>query len=112
MDTVVKAREILAQIVHSACTTSTDSPHTEETRWQLSELFLSEPIQVVRSRVLGEAVLWAADNAEIPADNDLVVYRESELRELVGCEPEVLRAIHKVKSDLDGEIVGNAPSYE
>ena len=59
----------------------------------------------VHSRVLCEDVLFAADVAEIPLDNHLVVYREAELRELVGKTPEQLRKIHEVKKGIDGEIL-------
>ena len=64
----------------------------------------------MRSNVLGEDVLWAADDAVIPEGNALVVYRERELRELVGCSPEELIAIHRCNRGLDMELV--APGEE
>ena len=76
-----------------------------EPQQRLSSLLADKPIQRVRSAVLGEDVLWAADTAEIPKDNALVVYRESELRELVGRSPDALRAIHRCKRCLDMELV-------
>ena len=54
--------------------------------------------------MFGEDVLFAADDAEIPLGNDLMVYREAELRELVGKTPEQLRKIHEVKKKIDGDI--------
>jgi len=71
----------------------------------LSELLCAYPVVRVQSQVVGEDVLWVADDVEIPADNDLVVYREAELRELVGKTPEDLRRIHEVKKGIDGEVV-------
>lgn len=72
---------------------------------RLSQLFDETPIRRVHSKVLDEAVLFATDGAEIPPDNDLVVYRQAELRQLVGCSPERLRTIHASKQILDGELV-------
>ena len=70
----------------------------------ISSLLAKRSIVRVSSRVLGEEVLWAADHAQIPSDYDLVVYREAELRELVGKTPEQLRKIHEVKKKIDGDI--------
>ena len=55
-----------------------------------------------------EDVLFTADDAEIPSDIGLVVYRERELWELVGKTAEELRAIHDVKKGIDGEILTRA----
>ena len=52
-----------------------------------------------------EIVLWAADNADVDARTDLVVYRASELMALVSVAPEHLRCIHRVKKHLDGEAI-------
>ena len=76
----------------------------------LSDLFAEKPIHLVRSRILGEDVLFATDDAAIPTDNKLVVYRESELRATVGVDPIQLRAIHAVKRRLDGEVVNTDES--
>ena len=111
--TRTEAEELATEIAQKARSLPEQDADTGATEEQhLSDMFNEKPIRRVRSKVLGEEVLWAADNAEIPTDNDLVVYRESELREIVGREPAALRAIHKAKRDLDGEIVGNAASYE
>jgi hypothetical protein len=59
----------------------------------------------VHSHLLGEDVLFAADNAQIPADNSLVVYRAAERQKLVGAPPEMLKAVHTVKEQLDGVVV-------
>jgi hypothetical protein len=59
----------------------------------------------VHSHVLGEDVLFAADNAQVPVGNDLVVYRAAERQKLVGASPETLKAVHEVKGQFDGEVV-------
>jgi len=59
----------------------------------------------VRSRVLDEVVLWAADNAQLPAENTKVVYRATELKEVVGMPAAQLQRLHLVKKDLDGEVL-------
>jgi len=86
--------------------------HLREThrshRWgndTITRLLAQRSIVRISSRVLGEDVLFAADVAEIPLGNDLMVYREAELRELVGKTPEQLRKIHEVKKGIDGEIL-------
>ena len=71
----------------------------------LRDLLKQKPLHQVRSQVLGEDVLFAADDAQIPPDNTLVVYRESELRQLVGRSPEEIRRIHMVKKAFDGEVI-------
>ena len=78
----------------------------------LSDFFNSGLVRKVESKVLGETVLWAADNAEVPPDNDLVVYRASELRQLLGRSPEEMRQIHAAKVALDGETVILGPEKE
>ena len=50
-------------------------------------------------------MLWAADNAQVPAETAQVVYTASELRDLVGLTPDRLRAIHAVKKALDCELM-------
>tara|TARA_Y100001951_G_scaffold99951_1_gene102628 strand:+ start:272 stop:538 length:267 start_codon:yes stop_codon:yes gene_type:complete len=71
---------------------------------KLSEFLAERGVARVNSKVLGEDVLFAADDAEIPSDNDLVVYCESELRELVGKTPQQLKSIHDVKKAFEGDI--------
>jgi hypothetical protein len=72
---------------------------------RLSDLFRGAPLHRVYSRVLGEEVLWARDDAEIPKGNTLVVYRQSELPRMVGKTPDQVRAIHLAKKALDGELM-------
>lgn len=72
---------------------------------RLSDLLRENPVRRVRSQLLGEDVLFAADEAEIPHDAGLVVYRESELRLLAGRPRAEVRAIHAAKRSLDGEVV-------
>ena len=76
-----------------------------EPQQPLSSLLAENPTRRVRSNVLGEDVLWAADDAEIPEDNTLVVYRERELKEIAGRSPEELQAIHRSKRGLDMELM-------
>ena len=75
---------------------------------RLAEFAGSGLVRTVRSRVLDEHVLFAADTAVLPQNNRLVVYRAYELTELVGLPPEQLRAIHAVKKSLDGELLAYA----
>jgi len=79
---------------------------------RLSDLFQEQPVRRARSRVLNEDLLFVADAAEIPPDNTLIVYRESELRQMVGKPLEQVRAIHQVKQELDGEIAGDRGKQE
>ena len=72
---------------------------------RLSGLFKDNPIRRVYSRILDEEVLFAADDAELPADNALVVYRESELRALAGHPPAAVLQIHLAKAVFDGEVI-------
>jgi len=56
--------------------------------------------------LLGEVVVWVADGVvDITEEIVEVVYRESELRQLVGRTPTEVRTIHKVKRALDGELM-------
>ncbi len=76
---------------------------------RLSELLARQPVVRVRSRLLGEVVVWLADNAEVPEDTPPIVYRAAELRKLVGASPEKLRAVHQMKKNFDGEVVEDPP---
>jgi hypothetical protein len=58
----------------------------------------------IASRLLEVSILLAADNAAIPADNQLVVYRAAEIAELIHM-PERLSRVHLVKKALDGEVI-------
>ena len=71
--------------------------------WSLSRFATSGLCRKVRSKVLGEIIILAADNADVPVD-DAVVYRVAEARLLVGLPPEQIRAFHKVKVYFDGVI--------
>ena len=70
----------------------------------LSELLARQPIVRVRSRLLGEVVVWVADAAEVPEGTADVVYREAELGRLVGRSPAEVRAIQATKRALDGAL--------
>lgn len=66
----------------------------------------SGEVRSVCSQVLGEEVLFAADNAALPADTGgRVVYRARELALLAGVTPEHLRRIHEAKRVFGGEVV-------
>ena len=71
----------------------------------LAEFASSGLVKKVKSKVLGETVIWAADNAQVPPETDQVIYRASELKELVGVPPEQLRKIHLLKKTRDWEVV-------
>jgi hypothetical protein len=71
----------------------------------LSDLLAREPVVRVRSRLLGEVVVWVADGVEVPKGTGKVVYQEFELRRLVGRTPALVRAIHETKRAFDGELV-------
>ena len=70
-----------------------------------AEFASSGLVKEVKSKVLGETVIWAADNAQVPPETDQVIYRASELKELVGVPPEQLRKIHILKKIQDWEVV-------
>ncbi len=58
----------------------------------------------VRSKVLGELVLFASDNALLDPGERRPVYRAAELRELVGLKPAELRTVHRVKRTFRGTV--------
>ena len=62
--------------------------------------------QEVYSRVLGEKILIAADNAELP-EVELVAYRAAELGCMASQSANELRAIHAVRKAIDGEMLKN-----
>jgi len=74
---------------------------------RLGDLLRRQPVVQVYSRLLDEDVLWAADDTQVPEDNQLVVYRESELHLVVGRTPAQVQAIHAVKVIFDGQLVGD-----
>ena len=71
----------------------------------LEDFASSGLVKKVKSKLLGETVIWAADNAQVPPETDQVIYRASELKELVGVPPEQLRKIHMLKKTRDWEVV-------
>ncbi len=76
----------------------------------LSQFGMSGQYRKVHSKVLDETILLAADNAELPDFNDIVVYRASEARVLVGLSAEEVRAFHEVKVYFEGIIERAAPN--
>jgi hypothetical protein len=71
----------------------------------LADFATSGLIRKAESKVLGETVLWAADNAEVDPEMDLVAYRAYELKELDGMPPEQLRCIHVFKKTREWEVI-------
>ena len=83
---------------------SLEVPESAESE-HLSELLVREPVVRVRSRLLGEVVVWLADGALAPRATSEVVYRGAELRRMAGRPPAQVRAIHEAKHAFDGELV-------
>ena len=52
---------------------------------------------VVSSKVLGEEVLFASDNATVDPGERRVVYRAAELQAILGAKPEELCSLHAAK---------------
>ena len=101
----MKARDLAADL-ESVADKEEASPSKEVEDMRMSEFAISGLVQEVKSGVLmGEHILWVADNAEVPADNTLVIYRAHELTQLVGLTADEIRRIHAVKKELDGELV-------
>lgn len=97
-------REEVEALTGYAAERSREIPeHCEGER--ISDLLAREPIVRVRSRLLGEVVVWVSDAVEITEEIAEVVYRQSELQRLIGRSPAELRAIHEVKRALDGEVM-------
>ena len=71
----------------------------------LEDFASSGLVKEVKSKLLGETVIWAADNAQVPPETDQVIYRASELKELAGMSPEQLQKIHMLKKTRDWEVV-------
>ena len=72
---------------------------------RMSEFAASGFVQEVNAKVLGEHILWVADNAKVPPGNTLVIYRADELKQLVGLSPDEIRHLHAVKKELNGELL-------
>jgi hypothetical protein len=76
-------------------------------RLPLSEFFAEGLYVRVWSRVLGEWIVFAADDAVLPDPGPLVVYREAEwpaLRRLKE-QPEVLKTVHVAKRVLQARLL-------
>ena len=102
----MKARDLAADLESAADKEEASlSRNVEDMR--MSEFAISGLVQEVNAKVLGEHILWVADNAEVPAENTLVAYRADELKQLVGLSPDEIRRLHAVKKALDGELMAN-----
>lgn len=72
---------------------------------RLSEFADAGLVVEVRSEVLGEVVVFAADNALLDPGERRTVYRASELQPLFTLGPGDLRAVHRVKRTFRGTIL-------
>lgn len=60
---------------------------------------------VIYSELLGERIIFASDNAQLPeSDRGSVVYRVAELRELVGLGPEDVVRVHRARRIFDAPL--------
>ena len=80
----------------------TDARSTARDRYRIGGMSLSRfssagLVLRVRSRLLGEDVLFASDNAKIDARQDLAVYRAAELERLLRGSQAELMALHTAK---------------
>ena len=60
---------------------------------------------VVSSKVLGEEVLFASDNATVDPGERRVVYRAAELQAILGADPEDLCSIHAAKKVFGASVI-------
>ena len=84
--------------------------HRAVGRMRLVDFAAAELVITIFSGVVGEKVYFASDNAKLDIDEDghyrgCVVYRASELRELVGASADAVRTIHEVKKVFGGSII-------
>ena len=97
--------EECADLARDAAAREPELPYRIEDM-RLSEFANSGLVREAHSKTLGETVLWAADNAVVAEPGDRVVYRASELMDLVGVTAEQLRCVHALKKSwFDGEVV-------
>lgn len=73
---------------------------------RLEELNRLGLVVEVRSEVLGERILFAADAATVDPTERRPVYRVSELRRILEAQlsPESLRELHRVKATFGGRV--------
>ena len=65
-------------------------------------------VVTVVSRLIGERVIFASDNADV-GKTPLVVYRASELLHLAGLDGATVRTLHAAKKTFNGEITEALP---
>jgi hypothetical protein len=91
---------------------SSKSPHIGQ--MSLSEFATARRVVPIMSDVLGEKVYFASDNAVIDVDENsfyrgCVVYRASELKELIGTSNEHKQMIHELKKVFgNGRVVAHS----
>ena len=93
----------MEQLAEQATERSRQIPETAD-ELRLSHLFDEKSVRYVHSRILDEEVVFVRDGADVPADMEGIVYRGSELKQLVGCSPKRLHTIHQAKRHFDGEL--------
>lgn len=74
---------------------------------KLSEFATSGRQLKIRSGVLGEDIIFAADNANVHNPRGLTVYRAAELGLLQGYDHENLRLIHETKQVFRAQVEGD-----
>lgn len=65
-------------------------------------------VVTVDSKLIGERVVFASDNADAPKTS-LVVYRATELLHLAGLDGETVKKLHAAKKLFNGEITESPP---
>ena len=69
------------------------------------------PVRRCHSAVLDEEVMLVADDAQIPVNNRLVVFRQTDLRWLCGQSSARLRTIHTMKR-IDQTLISQRTDIE
>ena len=81
----------------------TSIPTVEDVKeWTLRDLGQSRLILEVDSDLLGESVLFAGNDVQLPADEKRVSYTAAELKDLVSVPAEALRLVHEAKRTFTG----------
>ena len=103
--------ETVEQLGYSVQKKAREIPaHIDELR--LSDLLKKALVRRIKSRLLGEMVLVIGDNVPVPPEAHGVIYRASELAQLMPKGPEVLKRIHAVKKTFDGDLIEEGEDYD
>lgn len=116
------AQQVLARNQpRNASATPTQPPVAHGSAWHAQEIagmrlsqFKARRLAVlVRSSVLGEAVVFAADPDCVPAAwRDKPLYLADELAQLHGADAATLRDLHRIKTQLGGVVLRHAPTTD